>query len=323
MAHGFVTLNIKHHPEVRMKSNVLEKRDSITSEAFVTIETPPPEVPTINKLKNVDVEHVASATRYESWTTRRFCQTCANWSRSANHSFEDQTFLNGTVCMVCLKKIWMKAGRQCTHCSLAVHKKCEEKLPTEHLCTPQSTSVEEDHLVASADLSTTVSPLGTRAAAAAAALSIIETTAIRSLRTLTNKNVQQLPTLTFSELTKAADQTARKPSGATSPRADGQSPSHSSSQTSFKLVNAASSAYSRLFEPKSKRPPFSSPLERKKIVLPSSSSKCFISPSISFFSHQPSFRLGFSENISESDLQDIFSVCKEPLCDSVSSIFRD
>lgn len=63
MAHGFVTLNIKHHPVVRMKSNLPEKSDSVTSEAFFTIDTPPAREPMLDKPKNAGVEHVASAAK--------------------------------------------------------------------------------------------------------------------------------------------------------------------------------------------------------------------------------------------------------------------
>jgi hypothetical protein len=162
--------------------------------------------------------------------------------------------------------MWMTAGRQCRHCSLGAHKRCEEKLTAEHICTPQSTLLEDDPAVVSTDPLTALSPLANRAAAAA--LSVIETATIRSLRTLTSKNLKQLPTLSLSELMKTTDQTGSKPSGATSPGAEAPSPSHSSSQTSFKLANAASSAYSKLFEPKSRRTSAPVPSDRKKIIPP-------------------------------------------------------
>ena len=185
--------------------------------------------------------------------------------------------------------MWMTAGRQCRHCSVTVHKRCEEKLTLEDSCPPQSTLVEEDP-------PTTTFPLVNRASP------IIETTTTtRSPRIRTNKASRGLPTLTLSELRKTADSTVRKPPGAVSPRPEAHSP------TSSKLASAASSAYSKFFEPKSRRVS-SSALEGKKNPQKSDSSEDRSHP----FPRQPSLRLGLSENISTSDLQDILNVSKRP-----------
>jgi hypothetical protein len=62
-AHGYVTMNIKHHPGLRMKSKVQERRDSTTSDTFVSIELPPEQEPNIDQPTDVDAAQVTPITK--------------------------------------------------------------------------------------------------------------------------------------------------------------------------------------------------------------------------------------------------------------------
>ena len=64
MAHGFVTLNIKHRPEIRTKSHMQEKRDSATSEAFVSIEAHPEQEQKVEKSNSDDVAVAPLVSKY-------------------------------------------------------------------------------------------------------------------------------------------------------------------------------------------------------------------------------------------------------------------
>lgn len=174
--------------------------------------------------------------------------------RSTDHIFEDQTFSVETLCAYCDKKIWMKVGRQCRNCCITVHKKCEDKFSKKNHCTheasrPKSTISEDEISIVSTDdidSPTTTHNVSTK----------LGSTARRSFRRFRNKNANQTSTLPRSELSKDDE-------------SDNGSPSHSEKrlisnhpvQTSSKLVNAASSAYSKFREFKTRR---SSATEAKK-----------------------------------------------------------
>ena len=214
--------------------------------------------------------------------------------RPTDHIFEDKTFTVATTCACCNRKIWMKVGRQCRDCFVTIHKKCEEKYNTENICThepihpkPNSlASPSEDDLKSLVNIeinnnipiittdeietvplklndelvvnrTTTANRLQTKAAAA---FSVLDSTARRSFRAFGHKSSNQIaiPSLsTTSELSKS-DESLNNASPSPIKKSPITNPPPPPVQTSSKLVNAASSAYSKLREFKSKRSPATS-----------------------------------------------------------------
>lgn len=150
--------------------------------------------------------------------------------------FEDQIFNIGTFCGYCNNKIWMKAGRQCRDCLITVHKKCEDKFNIENICThepvrPISSISEDDNASLSTDDTdsrTTTTPHLSKA---------VDSVVRRSFRGLRKKIVNQTSTTSLQEF----------------PKSDDSDTNLSLSQSSSKLVSAASLAYSRFRDFKNKR----------------------------------------------------------------------
>ncbi|CAF5142963.1 unnamed protein product, partial [Rotaria sp. Silwood1] len=111
MAHGFVTINFQHQPEIETKLNQEDKKEFITE-----------------KDDNQNKEQSMSTNEEHKLPL----------SNSTNHSFEDHAFSIETLCAYCNKKIWTKTGRQCRNCSMTIHKKCEDKLNHQRTCTHES-----------------------------------------------------------------------------------------------------------------------------------------------------------------------------------------
>ena len=220
--------------------------------------------------------------------------------RPTDHDFEDKAFTVATTCASCLKKIWMKTGRQCRECQVTIHRKCEDKFNANNVCSHESINAKsnlispmgdedlkslnqlEMHSGSSAATTPTEEnadsislknsyeivsmPTNARPVApttanrlttkAAAALSVLDSTARRSLRALGQKNANltaNLSTATeFSKSDESLSQASVISSGSTVSKGTTVSGSPASSS---KLVNAASSAYSKIREFKSKRTP--------------------------------------------------------------------
>ncbi|CAF3220753.1 unnamed protein product [Rotaria socialis] len=343
LAHGFVTVNVKHRPAIEARLNSQEKNEQFTAN-----------VPVFNDLLT-------------------------------DHSFDDKVFTTATVCDYCKRKIWMKIGRQCRDCQIAIHKKCEDKINAEIKCTREpiglktnqtTTAPDEDmrsSIIVESDIgpvlaaddtdsitiknnyelipspnvnrtttmtsatstptttatvaittttaiaaaaattipATTTAPAPAPAATttttsaivlpttahrlstkAAAAFSVLDSTARRSFRAFGNRNLNSTavsfgPNIgTTSELSKS-DESINDPSNIPTAKVSiVNSPIHASS----KLANAASSAYSRFREFKSKRLPSASEINPMKKA-PSTTSSI------------P------NENIAEADLRDIITQC--------------
>jgi hypothetical protein len=125
----------------------------------------------------------------------------------------------------------MKTGRQCANCLITVHKKCQEKFNNENIClhVPISTksNIPEDE----------TSMTSTDDIDAQTTTTDRFSTARRTFRKLRNRNLNET---SQPELSKNDD---------SSPHTEKRQPV----QTSSKFVNAASSAYSKLREFKTKR----------------------------------------------------------------------
>ncbi|CAF2410288.1 unnamed protein product [Rotaria sp. Silwood2] len=287
MAHGFVTINFKHQSDIEIKLNQEEKKELV-----------------IEKDDKQKQEHSISNNEEHKLPLLN----------STNHLFENHTFSVETLCAYCNKKIWTKTGRQCRNCSMTIHKKCENKLNNEHTCTHESIHLkskesEDNHSIISTDnidstsnmnQTTTTKSHSSLTTEAAAAFSIFDSTSTRSFRTLINKNLNSIPTLILSN-----DQLDNNSSSYTEKQLVKNLPI----PTSSKLINAASLAYSKLFEFRTKRIPLSLTLETKKKRSPSDLSTDFfivycIKNSIIIFVF-----LAAHENISEDDLQDIITKC--------------
>ena len=163
---------------------------------------------------------------------------------SSDHLFEDQTFNTSARCCFCENKIWMKTGRQCRHCSVIVHRKCEEKYTLTNPCThelvpSQLSTVEKKDSTDEHDLASKSDQTVTR----------------RSFRGFVNKNTNRVSTADELDAMKS------DPSENTSP--DKRS-TPAPAQTSSKLVNAASSAYTKLLEFRAKRSALSSTAEIRR-----------------------------------------------------------
>jgi hypothetical protein len=171
----------------------------------------------------------------------------------------------------------MKAGRLCRNCSVTVHKKCEDKFNSENICThehvqPKSTGLEDDHSMISTDDIDSQAPtyrFSTKAAATAA-ISAIDSTARRSFRGFVQKQNSQTSTFTLLELSKNDELDYNS-----SPSLEKRFISTPPIQKSSKIANAASSAYSKLREFKTRRAQVPSPLEARKPRSSSESSTDF------------------------------------------------
>ncbi|CAF1651896.1 unnamed protein product, partial [Adineta ricciae] len=108
MAHGFVTIRIRHEPEIENRRKQEAKRQR--SFSFETI--------------IVDSEQLSFAEQ--------------PIPKSPRHIFEDQIFSVGVNCALCQKRVWMKAGRQCRDCSVTVHRACEENFVLTNFCTHEN-----------------------------------------------------------------------------------------------------------------------------------------------------------------------------------------
>uniref|UniRef100_A0A5S6R016 Phorbol-ester/DAG-type domain-containing protein n=1 Tax=Trichuris muris TaxID=70415 RepID=A0A5S6R016_TRIMR len=47
---------------------------------------------------------------------------------SGGHQWANKQFQEPTLCLICLKKIWLRSALQCTQCSTVIHKKCQSKV---------------------------------------------------------------------------------------------------------------------------------------------------------------------------------------------------
>ncbi|CAF2131775.1 unnamed protein product [Rotaria magnacalcarata] len=375
LAHGFVTVNVKHKPAIEARLSSQEKNEQFTAN-----------VPAFNdlyrKLKEEEIKrdqlkYINTINEQQESPARRL----------TDHSFDDKVFTTATVCDYCKRKIWMKTGRQCRDCQIAIHKKCEDKINAEVKCTREpirlktnqtTTAPDEDMkssimvesdissvlaaddtdsipiktnyelipspnvnrtttissatstptttatvaittttaiaAAAAATTTTTTIPVTTTAAAAvatpttstivlpttahrlstkaAAAFSVLDSTARRSFRAFGNRNLNSTtvsfgPNIgTTSELSKS-DESINDPSNIPTAKL---SIVNSPIPASSKLANAASSAYSRFREFKSKRLPAASESNPMKKA-PSTTSSIT------------------NENIAEADLRDIITQC--------------
>ncbi|CAF1364920.1 unnamed protein product [Adineta ricciae] len=303
LANGFVTINIKHWPEIEAKLNPQEKKEQFIANN-----------PILNDIctelkekerKQDQLKYINAINEQHELLPRK----------PTDHIFEDKTFTLAIHCDYCTKKIWMKSGRHCRDCLINIHKKCEDRCNTENPCphvpvpaksiqissaadddsksilnielpdanttnSPATTPVADNidsvvvrnnfELISAPDAAmnnrtttlatppTTVHRLSTKAAAA---FSVIDSTARRSFRgAFGNKNLNHpaasiSPSLSAtSELSKSDESlsNASTISGSSSTKISAAIPAV---QTSSKLANAASSAYSRLREFKSRRLP--------------------------------------------------------------------
>ncbi|CAF0988619.1 unnamed protein product [Rotaria sp. Silwood1] len=242
MAHGFVTINFQHQPEIETKLNQEDKKEFITE-----------------KDDNQNKEQSMSTNEEHKLPL----------SNSTNHSFEDHAFSIETLCAYCNKKIWTKTGRQCRNCSMTIHKKCEDKLNHQRTCTHESIHLkskesEDNHSTISTNdvdsssntnQTTITSHSSSTIGTSTAAFSIFDLTSNRLFHTLMNKNVNLIPTLNLSN-----DQLDHKSSSYTEKQLIKNLPI----STSSKFINAASLAYSKLLEFKIKRIPLSLTWETKK-----------------------------------------------------------
>ena len=142
-----------------------------------------------------------------------------------NHVFVDQHFTEGTICANCQRKIWMKAGRQCKDCLVSVHKKCEAKFNHANICSHEpfvymrsSIADDEKSLISIDDIQP-------------------EPVKRRSFRRLRKKDADPKPDSSTVETPKnnEVEHSVEK-----RPRAS-------------KIVNAASTAYSKIRQFKTKR----------------------------------------------------------------------
>ncbi|CAF3546872.1 unnamed protein product [Rotaria sordida] len=345
LAHGFVTINIEHQPEIEAGLNPQEKKDQFAANT-----------PTLtalskrikeNEKKQSQLKYINAINAQHELPTRKL----------TDHLFEDKAFTVATVCGYCKKKIWMKIGRQCRDCLITIHKKCEDKFNAETTCTHEPTHLKTNLISTTPDddnkglvhielndasiavtddtdpsliknnyelvqnpihnrtttaLPTTVPPTTTLpttayrlSTKAVAAFSVLDSTARRSFRAFGNRNANPTTTTTSlvpdltetSELSKS-DESLNTPSTTAPTR---PTILHHSIQTSSKLANAASSAYSKFREFKSKRLPLTSetnPIKQTRATL----------------------NLKSNENIPESDLRDIITKCLSDESNDITSL---
>ncbi|CAF0999825.1 unnamed protein product [Adineta ricciae] len=303
LANGFVTINIKHWPEIEANLNPQEKKEQFIANS-----------PILNDIctelkekerKQDQLKYINAINEQHELPPRK----------PTDHIFEDKTFTLAIHCDYCTKKIWMKSGRHCRDCLINIHKKCEDRCNVENPCphvpvpaksiqisspadddsksilnielpdantanstvtTPVGDNIDSvvvrnnfepisvpdtamnNRTTALATPPTTVHRLSTKAVAA---FSVIDSTARRSIRgafgnkNLNNPAASTSPSLSAtSELSKSDESlsNASTISGSSSIKISAAIPP---AQTSSKLANAASSAYSRLREFKSRRLP--------------------------------------------------------------------
>ncbi len=183
----------------------------------------------------------------------------------------------------------MKTGRQCRDCLITVHKKCDVKFNQEHICLHEpfvhtkSTIAEDERSLLSID---DVDSENVKR----------DSLKRRSFRRFRKKNVDQTSDSRSLEVSKndESDHSVEKRQTTSNP-----------SQRSSKIVSAASSAYSKFREFKTKR---SSLIESKK---PRSLQDLGIDCEILIYRYSIIllYLLAPYENISENDLQDIITVC--------------
>ncbi|CAF3640251.1 unnamed protein product [Adineta steineri] len=310
LANGFITINIKHKPEIEAKLNPQEKKEQFTVNAPILhdISTKLKE----DERKQDQLKYINVINEEQELPTRK----------PTDHIFDDKTFTTSTLCSSCGKKIWMKSGRQCRDCLMTIHKKCEEKFSADTICThdpnhvkthPISTTSDDDlknlvnieisdssipppnilmdniesiSIKSTPDIiltsnpnnnnrstlaattttpaTPTTTPTTTTTAAnrlstkAAAAFSALDSTARRSFRgAFGNKNSNQtttnlVPSLSAtSELSKSDESLSSSSPLPTKKPITTNVPVHAPS----KIASAASSAYSKIREFKSKRLP--------------------------------------------------------------------
>jgi len=288
MAHGFVTINIRHQPDIQSGLNVQEQKEQFVANGPVLTEIRTNMKDQERKQEQLNFIKVVDAQQQKPM------------KKPTDHDFEDKAFTVATTCASCLKKIWMKTGRQCRECQVTIHRKCEDKFNANNVCSHESINAKsnlispmgdedlkslnqlEMHSGSSAATTPTEEnadsislknsyeivsmPTNARPVApttanrlttkAAAALSVLDSTARRSLRALGQKNANltaNLSTATeFSKSDESLSQASVVSSGSTVSKGTTVSGSPASSS---KLVNAASSAYSKIREFKSKRTP--------------------------------------------------------------------
>ncbi|CAF2649326.1 unnamed protein product [Rotaria sp. Silwood2] len=321
LAHGFVTVNIRHKPEIEAKLTLEEKKEQFAANTL-TLNALAKKIKEDEK-KQVQLNYINTINKQHELAARKI----------TDHLFEDKAFTVATVCGYCNRKIWMKIGRQCRDCLITIHKKCEDKFNAESTCTHEpiqlkitqiptppdddtkglvnielndasivvtddtdSTSIKTNNELVqnpvknqpTTVLPTTAHRISTKAAAA---FSVLDSTARRSFRAFGNKNAN--PTITgvatnlptTSELSKSDESLSNLSISST-----GLSTMNPPMHTSSKLANAASSAYSKLREFKSKRLPPNPETNPIKQTRATPTSKP-------------------NENILEADLRDIITTC--------------
>jgi hypothetical protein len=250
MAHGFVTINVRHEPEIETKLNQAIKKERASSFETITIQS--------NQLTSVNEEHELPSSKYEK--KRQNSQLKFILFRPTDHIFEDQAFSVGILlCAYCNRTVWMTTGRQCRNCLKTVHKKCEEKYSNKHICTiSEDNNNSVDDIDSISNTNQTTGSRFTKKLAAVTAFSVLESTARRSLRGFGNRNANQISTSTPSELSKNDEDNN------SSPYTDKQLIYNLSNQASSVIANAASTAYNKLLEFKTKRLALPPTLEPRK-----------------------------------------------------------
>ncbi|CAF2160450.1 unnamed protein product [Rotaria magnacalcarata] len=270
MAHGFVTIDMKHEPTTEKKLDSNEKTQSVLVK---------------NDKKNRD-QPISSSEEHKS-----------SLASSYSHLFEDHTFSVKTLCANCNSKIWIPSGRLCRYCFIAVHKKCEKKWIIEHVCTRKpirsvsKISLDDYSIISTDDIaldsnkSLATSQLQTTVeSAASAAFTLIDLSASRSLYSVINKNFNVIPSLVLSD-NELISNPSTNSSSSTEQRSVANLPVHVSS----KFINAALLTYGKLVSLKGKQMPSPFTLESKRKRSSSDSAA--------------------RDNISEDDLQDFVKKC--------------
>jgi len=248
MAHGFVTINVRHEPEIETKFNQEIKKERTSSFETIIVQS--------NQLTSVNEEHELPSSKYEN--KRRNSQLKFILFRPTDHIFEDQAFSVGILlCAYCNRTVWMTTGRQCRNCLKTVHKKCEEKYSNKNICTiSEDNNNSVDDIDSISNTNQTTGSRFTKTLAAVTAFSVLDSTARRSLRGFGNRNANQISTP--SELSKNDEDNN------SSPYTEKQRIYNLSNQASSVIANAASTAYNKLLEFKTKRLALPPTLEPRK-----------------------------------------------------------
>jgi hypothetical protein len=153
----------------------------------------------------------------------------------------------------------MTTGRQCRNCLKIVHKKCEEKYCNKNICTiSEDNNNSVDDMDSISNTNQTAGSRFTKKLAAVTAFSVLDSTARRSFRGFVNRNANQISTTTQSELSKNDEDNN------SSLYTEKQGIHNLSNQASSILANAASTAYNKLLEFKTKRLALPTTLETRK-----------------------------------------------------------